>query len=95
MNPRPIDLFVIDGVAKQREIQCSNCPDGKSILPEGVKVKPHRCHATPDALCAGPCRPRILGLAKATTFDIFLGCACQCCKDEEGEDELPDDAQVS
>jgi hypothetical protein len=60
------ELFQIGGVSEQREIQCSNCPDGRSkYTAEELafvrgKLKPHRCHETPAKLCAGPLRPRPL-----------------------------------
>lgn len=63
-----IDLFDITGVTQQREIQCEGCPDPplNTYTPEHlamirqVGVRPHRCDKTPNALCAGPLRPRVL-----------------------------------
>ena len=62
-----IDLFNIAGIEKQRAAQCAKCPDGDGELPPEVAetIKPHRCHATPNSLCAGKYRPRILAKSSA------------------------------
>lgn len=60
------ELFDIEGVTLQREVQCEGCPDSPHPTPDTVAltrrigVRPHRCDKTPNALCAGPLRPRIL-----------------------------------
>lgn len=60
------NLFDIAGVTEQREAQCDKCPDGRAVYSAAeaatmrAKLKPHRCHATLEKLCAGPLRPRPL-----------------------------------
>jgi hypothetical protein len=62
------DIFDIAGVDRQRDIQCATCPDPRPAMRSAEElalisrcnIRAHRCHTTPNALCAGQHRPRIL-----------------------------------
>lgn len=74
-----MNLFDIEGVTRQREAQCGQCPDGSAAnySPEEQeimreRVRPHRCHATPERLCAGPLRPKARFLEDARRLEINI-----------------------
>lgn len=67
--PSHPNLFDIEGVTRQRELQCAKCPDTRledytaedlATLRSCTPPRAHRCHSALDQLCAGPLRPRIL-----------------------------------